>query len=197
MNSKKRTVIFTALVPSLLFIIFVIFIVFYTEKVQKDNSWEFSSPDSEILYSTLNENAVNLNTVDFGTLSHVRGVGISLAHNIIDYREAVGGFSSVSELMNVNGIDKELYDSIKEYFYIGDYDLSSDDAPTLPVYAKININTATVRELMRLDGIGEQLARAIVEYRSEKGDFVSINEIKEVSGISEKLFKSISGFITV
>ena len=197
MNSKKRTVFFTALVPSLLFIIFVIFIVFYTEKVQKDNSWEFSSPDSEILYSTLNENAVNLNTVDFGTLSHVRGVGISLAHNIIDYREAVGGFSSVSELMNVNGIDKELYDSIKEYFYIGDYDLSSDDAPTLPVYAKININTATVRELMRLDGIGEQLARAIVEYRREKGDFVSINEIKEVSGISEKLFESISGFITV
>ncbi len=197
MNSKKRTVIFTALVPSLLFIIFVVFIVFYTDKVQKDNSWEFSSPDSEILYSTLNENAVNLNTVDFGTLSHVRGVGISLAHNIIDYREAVGGFTSVSELMNVTGIDKELYDSIKEYFYIGDYDLSSYDAPTLPVYAKININTATVRELMRLDGIGEQLARAIVEYRSENGDFVSINEIKEVSGISEKLFESISGFITV
>ncbi len=197
MNSKKRTVIFTALVPSLLFIIFVIFIVIYTDKVQKDNSWEFSSPDSQILYSTVNENAVNLNTVDFGTLSHIRGVGISLAHNIIDYREAVGGFASVSELMNVTGIDKEVYDSIKEYFYIGDYVLPSDDAPTLPAYAKININTATVREFMRLDGIGEKLARAIVEYRAENGEFVSINELKEISGISDKLFESISGFITV
>lgn len=61
----------------------------------------------------------------------------------------------------------------------------------------VNINTATIFELDKLDGIGEAKAKAIVEYRNQNGEFKSIEDIKNVSGISESLFEKIKNFITV
>lgn len=60
----------------------------------------------------------------------------------------------------------------------------------------ININTASVEELMMLPGIGETRAKAIVLYREEHGSFSSIEEIKDVSGIGESVFASLKENIT-
>lgn len=65
------------------------------------------------------------------------------------------------------------------------------------VAGKININTASVGELETLPGIGFSYASAIVEYREEKGNFSSIEEIKNVSGIGEKTFEKIKDLISV
>lgn len=61
----------------------------------------------------------------------------------------------------------------------------------------ININTANIEELMALNGIGEELAGRIVSYREEFGLFKSIEDIKNVKGIGEKLFDKIKLFIYV
>ena len=62
---------------------------------------------------------------------------------------------------------------------------------------KININTATSEELQTLSGIGESKAQAIIDYRNTNGPFNSIEEIVNVSGISENLFAKIKEDITV
>ncbi len=62
---------------------------------------------------------------------------------------------------------------------------------------KININTATVSELMTLDGIGEVKAKAIVEYREKNGYFKSIDDITLVKGIGEKTLEKNRDKITV
>lgn len=62
----------------------------------------------------------------------------------------------------------------------------SEDISSETPNGKININTATVYELMTLDGIGEVKAKAIVEYREKNGYFKSINDITLVKGIGEK-----------
>ena len=62
---------------------------------------------------------------------------------------------------------------------------------------QLNINLATVDELMELSGIGKSKAEAIVEYRDANGTFESIEEIKEVSGIGEGLYSKIEDSITV
>lgn len=61
----------------------------------------------------------------------------------------------------------------------------------------ININTATKAELMTLAGIGEAKANAIIDYRNENGNFTSIEEIMNVSGIGEKIYDKIKNRITV
>lgn len=60
----------------------------------------------------------------------------------------------------------------------------------------ININTASVSELMSLSGIGEAKAKSIISYR-EKTPFKSIEDIKNVEGIGESLYASIKENITV
>lgn len=63
--------------------------------------------------------------------------------------------------------------------------------------SKININTATEKELQTLNGIGEVKARSIVEYRMRIGKFNTIEELLLVSGIGDKTLEKIRTFITV
>lgn len=61
----------------------------------------------------------------------------------------------------------------------------------------ININSADTRELIKLSGIGEVKAAAIVAYREEHGAFSSVEELLNVKGIGEKTLEKIRGYVTV
>lgn len=61
----------------------------------------------------------------------------------------------------------------------------------------VNINTASVNELMTLTGIGESKALAIIKYREDNGKYTKPEDIMNVSGIGEKAFEKIKDFITV
>ena len=62
---------------------------------------------------------------------------------------------------------------------------------------KVNINTATIKELDSLPGIGPTMAKRIDEYRQSKGTFTSIEDIKHVKGISDGVFKKLRDKITI
>lgn len=64
------------------------------------------------------------------------------------------------------------------------------------LFASININTASKKELMSLDGIGDKKAEAIIEYRTNN-KFKSIEDIKNVKGVGDKLFEKIKTEISV
>ncbi len=53
------------------------------------------------------------------------------------------------------------------------------------LFAAVNINTASQKELMTLNGIGEAKAKAIIEYRT-KNRFKKIEDIMQVKGIGQK-----------
>lgn len=63
--------------------------------------------------------------------------------------------------------------------------------------ALININTASLEDLMTLTGIGEVKAQAIINYRETYGSFPTINSLTNVSGIGEKTLAKIADRITV
>lgn len=60
----------------------------------------------------------------------------------------------------------------------------------------ININTATKEELESISGLGESKANSIIKYREEFGNFKSIEDIKNVTGIGESLYEKIKVYIT-
>jgi len=59
----------------------------------------------------------------------------------------------------------------------------------------VNINKATSEELMLVPGIGEELAKRIIEYRKENGNFSDISEIVRVKGLGDKSFEKIKEYI--
>lgn len=64
------------------------------------------------------------------------------------------------------------------------------------LWAAVNINTANIDELKALKGVGENKAQAIIDYRKDQ-NFTSIEDIKKVKGIGDKIFNDIKNDIRV
>ena len=62
---------------------------------------------------------------------------------------------------------------------------------------KVDLNTASLEDLVRLPYIGEYTARNILAYRAEKGRFASVEEVKFVKGIKEKNYQRFSRYLMV
>ena len=62
---------------------------------------------------------------------------------------------------------------------------------------RVNLNKASLEELVGLPGIGEALAGRILDYRDTAGGFKSIEEIKKVKGIGESKFEAIKDRLSV
>src|SRR5215813_5494226 len=58
-----------------------------------------------------------------------------------------------------------------------------------PDVTPININTADVKELMKLEGVGRRVAEKIVEYRDTHGPFKKPEELRKVEGIGNGLWE--------
>ena len=64
-------------------------------------------------------------------------------------------------------------------------------------FGKVNINTATLTQLQRLEGIGEKRAGDIIAYREQNGPIESIEEVMKVKGIGEKTYEKFKDDIEV
>ncbi len=61
----------------------------------------------------------------------------------------------------------------------------------------ININKATTEELQTLNGIGESLAKSIIEYRETNGKFKNKEDLKNVAGIGDSKYEKIKDNIKI
>ena len=81
----------------------------------------------------------------------------------------------------------------------GDYTVTvqhRNDEITAPTRVLVNVNTATAEELETLTGIGPSLAKAIIDYRAEHGDFTAAEELLLVKGIGEAKLEGFRAEIT-
>ena len=63
------------------------------------------------------------------------------------------------------------------------------ETTSVPAAASVNINTADVKELMKLEGVGRRVAEKIVEYRDTHGPFKKAEELRKVEGVGNGLWE--------
>lgn len=126
-------------------------------------------------------------------------VELSSDMRLKDALQMVGGFTAEADINSINLAQK--VEDERHYIVtkIGEnsLDVTGNTSPMTGKGGLININTANVEELKRLDGIGDGLAQRIINHRTEQGAFSSIEDIKNVSGIGEKKFEAIKSSICV
>ncbi len=61
----------------------------------------------------------------------------------------------------------------------------------------VNLNTATLRELDALPGIGEVLGQRILDYRAAHGPFNSVDQLLNIKGIGEKTLAKLKPYVTI
>jgi competence ComEA-like helix-hairpin-helix protein len=96
---------------------------------------------------------------------------------------------------NKNLMEK-VVDSKQELLDFSKDDKTIEDNKVL-LESSVNINTASINELVLLPGIGEKTAEKIINLRSLKGKFSKLEELLEVKGIGEAKLNKISKFITL
>lgn len=60
----------------------------------------------------------------------------------------------------------------------------------------VSLNTATAEQLDALPGVGPVLARHIIDYRSRRGGFTSVEQLREVNGIGDRRFSDLRSLVT-
>ena len=115
---------------------------------------------------------------------------------IFEAVELAGGLTEQADINSINQA-QVLSDGQMIYVYaIGEAELKNQETAEKDD-GLVNINTASVEQLMTLPGIGQSKAEAIVSYREEQGAFEKIEELMNITGIKEGVFSKIKDQIKV
>ena len=123
--------------------------------------------------STKKDTILNLRTADTTELKLIRGIGSYRAKMIVRYREQLGGYARVEQIMEARGMNKVIADSILPHFYIDSV-----------VVNKIPINHIRPEVLQRHPYLNFEQAKAIYEYRRKHIRIKSAEELKKIKGLS-------------
>ncbi len=118
---------------------------------------------------------------------------------VFDALEAAGGFTEAAADTACN-LAEYVTDGQKIYFPTKEEEAQFEQTERESVSGetgKVNLNTATLAQLMEIPGIGKSKADSILAYRDEKGRFEKIEDIMNITGIKEGIFERIKDRITV
>lgn len=204
---NKKNIIFKIII-----ILIIICFIIYKFFISKNTTEEFNSLD--IIVNISSENLIEqkiIGKIKVYVTGQVNSPGvIELDENsrIEDAINLAGGLTNIADLKKVN-LAYMLEDGQKLYIpSINDSEtveyISSENGSNIiessnesSTSIKININKADVEKLKELPGVGSSLAEKIYNYRKENGNFKTIDDLKNVSGIGDKKFESLKEYITI
>jgi len=115
---------------------------------------------------------MDINEATQEDLVKVYGIGPALSERILKEKSKLGSFMSMEQMEHIWGLSPEVIENLNKHFEI----------KTVPDIKKMNINTASVKELSQFHYFRYALAKEIVAYRSMSGDIKSSEDLKVIKG---------------
>ena len=127
------------------------------------------------------EERVVLNRADTAQLRKVPGIGSFFARKIVDYRERLGGYYRVQQLLEI----EDFPETAVSFFII----------PDGTEFRKMNLNRLSLNELKRHPYIGFYRARAIVDYRRLHGHIESLQQLKLLPDFTPEAIERLEPYV--
>ncbi len=127
----------------------------------------------------------DLNLATAEDLMVIQGIGPTLAQRIIKYRNLLKGYSINDQLYEVWNLEKEVANRVLERFIVIEK----------PNITKINVNTATFKEVLSVVYIDYELTKKIFDYRDQVAELQSLEELKQIEGFPIEKFDRIALYL--
>ena len=129
---------------------------------------------------------VDINKADTLELQRLKGIGPSYARRIVQYRNKLGEFLDVRQVLEVWGMDSVHYNLIRQNIKI-----------TTDTVRKIDLNTVTFKELLKHPYFPYELTRSLVLYRQKNKIIRTVEELKKVEGVNDSVFGKIRPYVKI
>lgn len=153
---------------------------------QQPVNYKFNDPPKQYERSKLTIATIDINNADTSAFIALPGIGSKLAARIISFREKLGGFYKPEQVGETYGLADSVFQKIKNKLVI-----------TTGSVIKLNINTASIDELKVHPYLRYNIANAIVQYRTQHGNFSAVTEIKKIMMITEDIFNKVSPYLAI
>lgn len=151
--------------------------------------WITSEKNTEKQYSNIkiDKSIVkrDINSASAEDLKMINGIGEKLSKRIIDYRIKLQGFSFNDQIFEVWALDKEVADNVLQHF----------EVIKPPTIQKINVNTATFKEVLAFVYLDYELTKKIFNYKNQVAEIQSIEELKKIDGFPLEKFSRIALYL--
>ncbi|TXE15757.1 helix-hairpin-helix domain-containing protein [Psychroserpens burtonensis] len=129
----------------------------------------------------------DLNTASAAELKRIYGIGEKLSERIVAYRKKYGDFVADVQLQEVYGLSPEVIERALNEFTV----------KTAKPIVKININKATLDQLVTIKYIDYEIAHNIIEQRTLREGFKTLDELTKVKGFPIKKSEIIRLYLTI
>ena len=129
----------------------------------------------------VNPSTRDINKATQSDLKLINGIGEKLSARIIKYRNRIQGFTFKDQMNEVWGLDAEVINRIWKSFRIIEK----------PVIKKININTASFKEVLKIPYIDYKLCKRIFEYRDQVAEFQNLTELQRIDSFPKNKYDRI------
>ncbi len=146
-------------------------------------TWDDDAADEILIPSEMQ--MTEINSAGLGELTRL-GFNKDLSNRIINFKNGLGGIYSIEQLNNVFGMKPELLEAAKPFITI-DVNLLQ----TIP------LNSCSFEQLAKHSYISDELAQALIDYRTITGRFVSVTEVLKVNGMYPRLFEKLKPYLTL
>lgn len=120
---------------------------------------------------------IDINVADTSAFIALPGIGSKLSQRIISFRDKLGGFYKIEQVAETFGLADSTFQKIKPRLQLNN-----------PVVKQLSINSASADDLKAHPYVRYPIANAIVQYRSQHGNYAAISDLKKIMLITDDVY---------